>query len=303
MSKRRKSKKQGSKSQMKQKKKSKKPKIEHSPHGDQNKSHQEKNSCATSLFIDINSAVEDFSRSILTNDRRSYSFKVCVLNNILSVIQLSVVQISIAALPNSPIALLVLLILNEVLFFGMTAIPFLLHFEFISKLEFLSKASNSVILTAFFVVCLLIASSSAPGGLKNLRPVSRVLQELGITVLIVGLICNYVFICLRVYVTVKELLIKYCASDSKNRVLEKQEKIGLKRTPKNGLGEWEYKIQAIEPRKDKKIKSKHKRINSKQGTKSKLFFKQEENANSNHLFAPQSTSFRHLATKRSSDKV
>ena len=132
--------------------------------------------------------IELFSRSILVQDSRSYQSSFCLLHNIFQLLQITIVQVLVVALPHSPTTQIVLLLTNELVFFLFTTIPYFCSFRFISFLDFISRAVRFLFLSGFYVVCLIISYRYRTVS----EPVDRVLQEVGIILLGLAIFLTYI---------------------------------------------------------------------------------------------------------------
>ena len=161
--------------------------------------------------------VENFGRSVLVLEPESFTYRICLLNNILNVIHMSVIQASIAALPNSPITLLSILIINEVALYLATVVPFVLHFKFVSWIDFISKTTGFLIMTVFYSTCWVIASRSLAGSLKRSRPVDQSLQGFGILLVVLAIVNSYIFLFTKLYLMLAKK-VKGCCKKGPSKV-------------------------------------------------------------------------------------
>ena len=141
-----------------------------------------------------NLAIEAFSKAPLTDNPKSYSSSICLLNNILNTVHLSLIQISICSLPQSPVVLLTLLILLELVFILLTIIPFCTVCRFISKVDLCSKITKSVCLEGFFISCLIIKLNSG----RAQAPVDENLQRFGMLFISLGIFNSYFFLIIKI---------------------------------------------------------------------------------------------------------
>ena len=173
-----------------------------------------------------NMSVEEFTRAPLVNNPKVYQSSLSLLNNSFNTIHLALLQVLLAALPNSPRLLVVLLVILEATFYVFTVVPYLTNFRFLSCVEFAYKTVKLVFMGGFFFVCFLIAFNRN----REESPVSRFLQDAGITFIILGIVFTYLFTIVKFIVMIVKTVKKLCQKKKKKKSkdeLEYEEQRGL----------------------------------------------------------------------------
>ena len=167
----------------------------------------------TLRYNSINQEIDKFTRSTLPkNSKKSFQSSLCLLNNYFNILEISIMQVLIPALPNSPLVLLSLLTATQITFLLLTVIPFVFHTRFMGWAEFFGKLVRSLCMLGFFVVCLVITVTD---GVKR-QPVNDTLQMAGIVLIIAGVAASYVFMVLKSGLMAYKLVKEYLAKRNKN---------------------------------------------------------------------------------------
>jgi hypothetical protein len=165
--------------------------------------------------ISRNKEFENFISKKLVQNEKSFGNKLIVLNNFFTIIQLAMMQILIPLLAESPGLLLGLLLAFQGVFFGLTIYPYCSKFKFLSLPSVISKILQFVTFEAFLLTSLIIYFKKTQEFERE--EVSPSLQQFAKTMLVLGLIFEYLFFLVNIIMVIRKLI-----QERKNKKTGKQ---------------------------------------------------------------------------------